>query len=183
MKKTLWSACTVVLLLSLSSCGGKTMTDELIGKWEISSKDDVDEDGLSKEVILELKEGHEFSETQTIYEDGEEALVITIDGEYGLQHTQGQKGNCLWLRYDLESLEVMCDDEDLKEELEEYHTKDYSLENWKLEKAEEDGNYFGFQNVQVIKGSELTWETDEPLLDASGRNTGFNKRKTAKAII
>lgn len=179
MKKSLWSVCALVLLLTLSSCGGKTLIDDFIGKWEISSKDDVDEDGLSLEFILELKEGHEFTETRTVYEEGEQTIVVTIDGEYGLQHTQ--EGNCLWRRYNLESLQVYSDD--TIEDLENDFIQDYYNENTKLEKAEEAGDTFGLQKVRVIKGSELSWETDEPLFDDSGRNFGSYKREKAKAIL
>ena len=171
------SVCALAIILMLSSCGGKTLIDTYIGKWEISSKDSVDEDGLSWEWILDLKTDAVFTETITVYQDSKQISVVSIDGEYGLTQTDDKSSNfrngfCLWRRYDLTSFQVTSNDEDEKEFCEEFFYEKFYEINRDLENAEKNGKVFGLQNARV-EGLELRWETAESI--------GFGFYKIAKA--
>ena len=181
MKYLLSSICPLVIILTLSSCGGKTLIDTYIGKWEFSSKDSVDEDGLSWEWILDLKTDAVFTETITVYQDSKQISFVSIDGEYGLTQTDDKssnfrKGFCLWCRYDLTSFQVTSDDEDEKEFCEEFFYEKFYENNRDLENAEKNGKVFGLQNARV-EGLELIWDTAESI------GLGFNKTAKARRII
>ena len=180
MRKLLCTICALVIALTLFSCGGKTLIDTYIGKWEIFSRDSVYEDGSSMELILDLKADAVFTETITTYQNGKQSSVVSIDGEYGLTEVDDKtlnttKGYCLWRRYDLESLQVTSNEGDEKEEIELYK-EEFSKSNRALDDAEKEGQVIGLANARV-EGLELRWETTERI------GFGFNKTAKAKRII
>lgn len=171
----------------LQSCN-EAASNNFVGVWEISSKDDVDEDGSSLEQILELKTGYVFTETYTFYENGEMIAEVSVDGEYGVERTSRinehtkkvdnmHSGYTLWRKYNIDSMNIEAADDDGKE-MAKMLEEELVNENNELEDAKNKGMVYGLTHIEA--GLDLSWETDEPINE---KYPDMKKRATAKRII
>lgn len=170
----------------LQSCN-EAASNMFVGVWEISSKDDVDEDGTSLEHILELKTGNVFIETYTYYENGEVIAEVSVDGEYGVERTNRinkhtkkvdnlHSGYTLWRKYNIDSMNIEATDDDGKE-MAKILEEELVNENNELEDAQNKGMVYGLTHIEA--GLDLSWETDEPIDE---RFPDIMKRATAKRV-
>lgn len=172
MKKNIISAiCLFIMVAALQSCEkhkNENLSNMFVGVWEISSKDDVDEDGISLEKILDLKKGNVFTEQYTYHKEGEVIAQVSVEGEYGVEKTSGIDGyksygryNTLWRKYNVDSMEKVINNDagKIAAMLEEF----FINENNKLEDARKKGLVYGLVNVKNDDYFILSWDTDEPI--------------------
>lgn len=195
------TVCLFFLAITLQSCNehkNEKVSNTFVGVWEMSSKDDVIEEGIGIEHILELKEGNIFSEKYSFYENNELLAEVSIDGEYGVEVTNKQairinmfvskktdtssKVYTLWRKYNIDSIdieveEVEHDSEELSE-LIEVIEEGFTNENQRLADADKEGIVYGLVDARVE--DELSWLTDEPI---SEDEPDYKRRATAKRIL
>ena len=185
--KKFYVICMIAMAIVMQSCSdhkNENASNMFIGEWEISSKDDVEEDGTSLEHILELKTGNVFTETYTFYDNGEKTAVVSIEGEFGVEATvdAGKKnqsiadGYTLWRKYNIDSINIEADGD--HSELMDMFEEKFTNENNELEKARKEGQVYGLPNVR--NEGDLTWETDELINE---QYPDMKKRAKAKRIL
>ncbi|GEM_PF-5746787 len=175
------------MAVSLQSCN-EAASNMFVGVWEISSKDDVDEDGTSLEHILELKTDNVFTETYTYYKNDKVIAEVSVEGEYGAEKTNRinkytketdnlHSGYTLWRKYNIDSMNVEAADDDGKE-MAKMLEKEFIKMNNELEDAQKKNMVYGLTNIKA--DLDLSWETDEPIDESF---PDIMKRATAKRII
>ena len=189
MKKTIiFAFCLLIMAIALESCNdhkNEAASNMFTGVWEISSKDDLEEDGTSIEHILELKTGNSFTETFVFYNNQEQLYRVSVEGEYGVEETADQNrqnnfaatGYTLWRMYNIDSMDIVTTEENQNELAEEYKEL-FSQNNMELENARKEGMCYGLFNVR--DEGDLTWETDETI---SEQFPDVMKKRRAKRII
>ena len=175
------------MAVSLQSCN-EAASNMFVGVWEISSKDDVDEDGTRLEHILELNTDNVFTETYTYYKNDKVIAEVSVEGEYGAEKTNRinkytketdnlHSGYTLWRKYNIDSMNVEAADDDGKE-MAKMLEKEFIKMNNELEDAQKKNMVYGLTNIKA--DLDLSWETDEPIDESF---PDIMKRATAKRII
>lgn len=136
------------------------------GVWELSSKNDTDEDGYATEQLLELRDNKTFTETMTMYSENTPFAQISIKGSYFLEDICARtvkdinvmEGKSLCQQYNIESIKFInydCEEDEANAILNKW-TEMYRKQNEDLASAKSQGKTFGLAYIQV-NGDTMSW--------------------------
>ena len=154
----LFNRLTVVAIavVALFSC---TSNDEqFVGSWVNECEDEVM--GLKilpQKELLTLNEDNSFVQSFTYFADSQydTLAVASVNGSWKFVN------NCLEMCYDIKSIVVKCEDEDIIDIFHDNLLGNITLNNEELEKAHNEDSQYGIQNATIKDNTLISKENVE----------------------
>lgn len=131
--------------IALFSCCSKE--EQFIGTWVAESEEEVmGLTFLTQKEALTLNEDYSFTQSFTYFNDESQFDTLAISSING---TWELNNNCLEMLYDTTSINIKCEDEDIKDIFYDNLLGNVSFANDELAKAHKEEAQYGIQNAAV----------------------------------